>query len=183
MSRPLTINLHDNDNEIHQITIQLYDPVYILENYLQGKEKRLLIFNGQLLMNSFSFAYYNIESGAHIYAVQSKNKHSHIGNSYFEHNMKKKLIKDGLELSNDIPDYARIRRNRLSTFVYEVSRLHDLQNMRNDQMLESCKHGLNTASIQEDNDNNIKQKSQIIRKKITDIKCSNDRKPYFPTGQ
>lgn len=175
MSRPLSIHLHDIDNEIHQITVQLHDPIYILENCVPRKEKRLLTFNGQLLICYFSFAHYNIADGAHIYAVHSKVGHPHTASAYFEHNMKKRMRRDNAELSSSCRQFPH-------TFVREVARLHDLRNMRSDRAHWNARHSCGISAVPEDSDR-IERKCQLHLKKLSDVKRTCEQKPYCAPGQ
>ncbi|KAH0789270.1 hypothetical protein GPJ56_006821 [Histomonas meleagridis] len=143
MSTLITIHLHDLDSNCIDLTVSALDPVKILEEYLteiDASHNRYFVYNGTLLMGSFTFSFFKIGDGSHIRTVIMK-KHikAPSAQSYFDHNFKMKHR--NLKQSRPITPTYRVQENmvnelmdnipRRSTII-EAARLLDLSNLRNE---------------------------------------------------
>jgi hypothetical protein len=66
----ITIRLHDGERPPQEITVSLTDPVQILQNHIPAGGRRLIAFQGSLIMAGFSFQYHQIKDGDDLYVVR-----------------------------------------------------------------------------------------------------------------
>ena len=68
----ILIFVHTEDKSVHQIEVNENDPIKIIEDKLRSKIRLLLFYNNNILMKGFSFKFYGVTSGDHIYVTGSQ---------------------------------------------------------------------------------------------------------------
>ena len=71
MNQTITIYLHDKNGEQTGITVCINDTIESL-NILKERKNVCLLFHNSVLLPSFSFGFYGISNGDHIFVVQSQ---------------------------------------------------------------------------------------------------------------
>ena len=100
--------IHTEENKIHNIEVQENDPIKIIDQKLHSPISLLLFFNNNILIKTFSFKFYGISSGDHIYATKSQSLHAYS-------NFTKAISKN---LENGLKRFSNIKN--------EASKLRDL---------------------------------------------------------
>ncbi|EAX94394.1 hypothetical protein TVAG_194800 [Trichomonas vaginalis G3] len=68
----ISVFLHDSNNEIKEISVHKTDPVQVLQDEIKGNDKRFIMYKNSLLMTSFSFQFFGIKDGDHLYVLRTK---------------------------------------------------------------------------------------------------------------
>ena len=67
----ITIHLHEPNKETHDVTVHPSDAIQVLQQEVQGNDRRFILFNNNILMTSFSFKFFGIKDGDDIYVLRS----------------------------------------------------------------------------------------------------------------
>ena len=66
----ITIHLHTPDKETIDIEVRPDDSVGVLKNYVNGIGSQMILFKNNLIMTAFSFSFFDIHDGDHLFVVQ-----------------------------------------------------------------------------------------------------------------
>lgn len=69
MEEEITLFVHDNVDHIQKVVVRSSETVESLGKIANTQGKFLCFFNGSLLLGSFSFKFYNLTNGDHIYII------------------------------------------------------------------------------------------------------------------
>lgn len=78
MSDLIQIHLHNQDSSITDVDVNAYDSISSLAPYLDRNEETYVTFNQQMIMKAFSFNFYHITNGSHLYIVQKRQSENEI---------------------------------------------------------------------------------------------------------
>ena len=67
----IQVILHKNGKEF-PVLVNLFDPVSILSTQFQSKNPLILMFKNMTLLSAFTFAFYGITDGSHIFLIEHK---------------------------------------------------------------------------------------------------------------
>jgi hypothetical protein len=70
----ITIRLHTSNKDTRDIVVHPSDPIKVLDQEVKGNEKRFIMFNGNILMTSFSFKFFGVKDGDHLYVLRAPRK-------------------------------------------------------------------------------------------------------------
>jgi hypothetical protein len=68
----ITIKLHDGEGSTQRITVNVMDPIKIIQNYIPAGGCRWILFQGSLILGGFSFKYHGIKDDDDLYIVRPK---------------------------------------------------------------------------------------------------------------
>lgn len=72
-NKEIQVILH-NDNKIIPLKVKIFDTIRTIKNELAMNSPTLFIHNNLVLLSAFSFAFYGITEGSHIYSIPAPEK-------------------------------------------------------------------------------------------------------------
>ena len=113
MNEQLTLFIHDFKGRIHQVTVNPADTIDSISKSIGIDSKLLHFFNGMLLIGAFTFAFYKLTNGDHIYSIP-------IG-PYLSQDVINKFH----SLKTLAEQDSQLHKQRIESFVRETARLKD----------------------------------------------------------
>ena len=120
MEEEITLFVHDNVDHIQKVVVRSSETVESLGKIANTQGKFLCFFNGSLLLGSFSFKYYNLTNGDHIYTSESQSlqAYSYIGKQVQSLRNEAERLKDILfQKIEGSSTYSRKLMNRFNQFL------------------------------------------------------------------
>lgn len=164
MSDFISIILHDGDRPAQSVTVHLSDSLRVLDDQISAKGQRLLFSNGSLLMPSFSFNYFNMHSGDHVFVVRPQD--SHLNTKQIK---KQKENWSGLSTTHNYRQYLNIVKNTQSSankhlkllggssLIHEAARLSDLEAEQLESKYSKYVHNMQTEDEQKQPEKSISE--------------------------
>jgi hypothetical protein len=133
----ITITLHDGEAPPQCVTVNVMDSIQTIHNHIPTGVRRLILFQGSLLLTGFSFKYHGIKEGDDLYVIRpnpSLKRHQNVGN----------------HRSLSTKRFGRV--HNVDALLREASRLSDLTDRR--LMIQTPPFGLpdEETSVQVDSD-------------------------------
>ncbi|EAY02513.1 hypothetical protein TVAG_020660 [Trichomonas vaginalis G3] len=156
----ITIYLHDANAEVREVTVNKTDCLQVLEDEIKGDDKRFIMYKNALLMMSFSFQFFGIKDGDHLYVLRAK------------YNNKKR---ESVDTSKILAQKQLNNRGRVvlangsveiidKSALLECTRLLDLMYLRDDYMSPASRRGLELPTTDApQSDNGVKSTIPAVR--------------------
>lgn len=140
MSQQISVFVHDMNTEVQTVVVDAMDSVRVLDSYIKEAGTKYLLYQDQLLNVSFSFGYFGIGHGSHIYVLRptpmihkrSQAERCERRRKQIElHNQEKMMAAEAT--ASSLPQFGKID----FSFLNEASRLMDMNTIRNDHLAKS----------------------------------------------
>lgn len=122
----ITIHLHMSGTDVRDVVVHPGDQIQVLDQEVKGEDKRYIIFNNNILLTSFSFKFFGIKDGDHLYVLRAPRNPSRQSQKQKNLLQKAKNAYSFVKMGND--NVEAIDRSA----VKECIRLLDLMCMRDE---------------------------------------------------
>lgn len=134
----LQLFLHDED-EIKRIEVDSLQPVQTVDEHAKPGRHKYLYYNNNVLYGGFSFEYYNIQDGAHIFILRVNEKTAGISTNLMKNRSRPKLLR-----SSKLNENCRI---------LDVAHLKDeLNNVLNRKIIQYYQNHVNHMQLPDSDD-------------------------------
>ena len=123
----ITVRLHELNKEPREVTVHESDPIHVLQQEVQGNDKRFILFHRYILNTSFSFKFFKIHDGDDLYVIRSPRNENRQAQKKQILTQKQRMIHSHLKMPNGEVEVID------KTAAFECIRLLDLLSLR-DQM-------------------------------------------------
>lgn len=148
----ITIYLHDVNCPVRELTVRKTDCIQVLQDEVKGDDKRFIMYKNSLLMSSFSFQFFGVKDGDHLYVLRAR------------YNNKKRDLTDTPKnnLQKQLNNFSRVTLANGNVEVIdksallECTRLLDLMYLRDDYIPPVARRGPESIAAETthtDNDN------------------------------
>lgn len=118
MSESLTLFIHHGSNQVDRVVVDSSEPVQSLDKHLDLPKLRFVFLNNMLLVGAFSYSFYKIQNGEHLFVVP-------VGFSIgtkLKNTILHYLVPDQPDLQKEIKPNPE---KRIASFFRETARMKD----------------------------------------------------------